>query len=98
MGPPQSGTRRGRSFQCECPGRTYPGQRGDLPVHTAQTRLFDALPHTAQFSLDELAPGVAGRARYGSTAWCLLPRLLLAADDAVIRRWRNEFILDGALE
>src|SRR5205807_9073106 len=68
--------------------RRRPDRRGALPALAAQECLPIALPHADFVSLTPLASARPGRAPSRRRARCILCRLLLDADGAVVR-WRG---------
>jgi len=65
-----------------------------VPVDAAQTRVPRTLPGAGTLHLSSLAPGSRWGVRHGCPARCVLRRLLLGVDGAVVRRWRNEPAVD----
>ena len=70
------------------------GCRRHLPAGAVQGCVPKPLPVSRAIPQSPISPRTNGRFTAGTTAWCLLCRLLLAADGSAIRRRRDEPYLD----
>ncbi len=71
-------------------GRSGADRRRPLPMDATEAGLPPRCRSPLEFIMTQWREGVAGRLRHGAAARRLLPRLLLAADVAALRRWRHE--------
>src|SRR5439155_26893682 len=65
-----------------------------LPMDAPQTSMHEALSVAPERSYDSMARRQAWRALYGTAAWSLLYRLLLASNAAALCPGRNESLVD----